>query len=91
MHSRFRLGLVIPGFLVATTSLAQPSPTAQPDTHQRERLAQISLPFVENWAQWDERVAFAVKANFGTVFVTHTGQLVDSLGILSLSMSEVRS
>jgi hypothetical protein len=53
---------------------------AQPDAVQRERLAQIKVPFVENCGQWDERVAFAAKTSFGTVFVTHEGQLVYSLG-----------
>ncbi len=81
MHGRFRLGLVIPGILFTAVAVAQAPPTgpARPDAVQRERLARVRVPFVENCGQWDERVAFAAKTNFGTVFVTHKGQLVYSL------------
>jgi hypothetical protein len=81
MHGRFWHGLVIPGALLASVSLAQTPALrpVQPDALQRERLAQIRVPFVENCGQWDQQVAFAARASFGTVFVTNKGQLVYSL------------
>ncbi len=49
------------------------------DQAQRGRLARVRVPFVENCGQLDERVAFAAPTFFGTVFVTHEGELVYSL------------
>ena len=54
--------------------------TGIPTSPAHERVAQTSVPFVENCGQWDERVAFAARVDFGTIFVTRTGQLVYSLG-----------
>ena len=54
--SRIRLLFLI---LLGLAALAM---GAEPDASQRERLAQIRVPFVENCGQWDERVAFGAKA-----------------------------
>jgi hypothetical protein len=43
------------------------------------RQPQISVPFVENCGQWDDRVAYAIRTLSGSVFVTTTGQLLYAL------------
>jgi hypothetical protein len=63
--------------MLALATLSASAATS--DAVQRERLARIRVPFVENCGQWDETVAFAATASFGTVFVTNKGQLVYSL------------
>jgi hypothetical protein len=43
------------------------------------QMGRLSIPFIANGGQMDERVAFYAKTFTGTVFVTHEGQIVYSL------------
>jgi len=73
----FRLRILL--LILILLALGTLSFGAAPSAAQRERLAQIRVPFVENCGQWDERVAFAAKTGFGAVFVTRDGELIYSL------------
>ncbi|MEJ2060262.1 MAG: hypothetical protein P8Y64_07215 [Gammaproteobacteria bacterium] len=46
---------------------------------QQQKLASLSLPFVQNTGQIDKRVAFYARTFAGTAFVTHRGELVLNL------------
>ena len=74
-----RSSLSFLAFLGVSSLCAGLALAVQPDALQRERLAQMRVPFVENCGQWDERVAFAAKTGFGAVFITRDGELVYSL------------
>lgn len=50
-----------------------------PDPATRNQIAALSVPFVPNAGQWDQRAAFAAQTFAGTLFVTRDGQLVYSL------------
>jgi hypothetical protein len=72
----FRIRLLLATLILL--ALAMFSFAAMPDATERERLADVRIPFVGNCGQWDERVAFAAKSEFGTAFVTQDGQIVYS-------------
>jgi S-layer homology domain len=66
--------------MLSASTLAADGPASAQPRSPAQRLPRITVPFVENCGQWDERVAFAVRTEGGTVFITPTGQLVYSMG-----------
>ncbi len=72
------LALSVLGLLAAVHMVA-----AEPalDCAQRERVAHLHVPFVENRGQLPEDVAFSASTFLGTVFVGHDGGLTYGLGV----------
>jgi len=50
-----------------------------PDLATINKVAALSVPFVPNAGQWNERAAFAAQTFAGTLLVTRDGQLIYSL------------
>jgi hypothetical protein len=70
------LALLCLGTCIATRLVAAPP---APDCAQRERLARLQVPFVENRGQLPERVAFSASTLFGPVLVGRDGGLAYGL------------
>ena len=65
--------LSVLGLVAATHGCSAAAPAL--DCAQRERLARLQVPFVENKGQLPDRMAFSTSTFFGTVFVGRDGGL----------------
>jgi hypothetical protein len=64
---------------VSVVAVALPANASAPDLATQKKIAAMSVPFVPNAGQWNERAAFAAQTFAGTLFVTKQGELVYSL------------
>ncbi len=74
-----RVWLEVLGVASILLGVCAPVAGASPDSVQRERLARVRVPFVENCGRLNDRIAFSAQTSFGGVFITDEGKLVYSL------------
>ncbi len=77
----FKFAHTLPSALcfALTASVAIATSAAAPDPATLRKISALSVPFVPNAGQWNERAAFAAQTFAGTLFVTQQGELVYSL------------
>jgi hypothetical protein len=71
---------LLAGFaLLKSQGVSKPATKQTLTPEQKEKLAKLSLPFIENKGQYPEDVRFYAKTFGGTVFVTKNGEIVYNL------------
>lgn len=84
LRTLFAISALLSGVAFANTT----TPTAK---DVQSRLGSMSLPWVENGGQWDDKAAFRAQSFAGSVWVTRDGQLVHQFNGPTTAASDTRA